>query len=147
MANVIQVQPSQKTALGTILPVAGGVVGGVIGGYYGGPAGALGGAGTGAALGGVAANMIQPSAKTAAQNSGGATESTAIARRQAQLAADNGDTTNYQKLVAAENAAGQLPEQMRQEYLASLTQARMLEQQRLMKALEQQNQQNSTGVA
>ncbi len=138
MAQVIAVQSTKKDPLQTILPIGGAIVGGI----YGGGAGAMAGAGAGQMAGGILA-------KPAMQNQvadAGSGESSAMARRSAQLAAENGDPTNYNKLVAAETAASDLPEKMRQEYMAALTQARMLEEQRLMKAAQQQPQ-TEYGVA
>lgn len=138
MAQITPVQPKRSNGLSTYLPVVGAIAGGIMGG----PAGI----GVGAGAGGVAGNFLASQDQgQPGQAVGGSGDSSALARRQAQMAADNGDPTNYHALVAAENAAGGLPEKMRQEYLGALTQARMLEQERLMRALERS--QPETGVA
>lgn len=79
------------------------------------------------------ANAPKP-VKEAAQAmgiSGGGGNSSAITRRLEQIAADNGSRANYDKLMLAEQASAKLPEKERQAYQPVLTQARMLEEQRL----------------
>ena len=101
-------------------------------------AGAAGGGGLGAMVGGLADKQMNRGSGGGGNQQVGAVGvpssgegSKAISRRLEQIAADNGSTSNYDKLVAAEAATAQLPEKMRQEYQPALIQARLLEQQRL----------------
>ena len=137
MATIQVVQPKRNDSFGKLATIGGAV----IGGYYTG--GSPQGIAMGAGLGSTAGNVLSKDpgtpnqlAQAGGSDSGGA--AAAMARRSAQMAADNGDPTNYNTLVAAERAAAELPEQQRQQYLAALTQARMLEQDRLMKAAQVQ---------
>lgn len=118
------------------------------GGYFALPAGGaalkageiIGAAGGGGALGGMVGGLIdrqkgqsqgQSSSPQASQIGSGTEKSKAISRRLEQIAADNGSRQNLDTLLAAEQASAKLPEQDRQAYQPVLTQARMLEEQRL----------------
>lgn len=121
------------------LTAAGLIAGAVLAPATGGASAMLAGAATGGGLGSMGgaildkANAPKP-VKEAAQAMGissGGSDSSAITRRLEQIAADNGSRQNYDKLMLAEQASAQLPEKDRQAYQPILTQARMLEEQRL----------------
>jgi outer membrane lipoprotein SlyB len=157
MSDVIQVRrpqddaPTDKGLWGSGVSkkeaaTAAGIIAGAIAGYFTAGAaaapvatavgGAISGAATGGAVGSTAGALIDkpkipgaPGAQAAPMSS--QSQSSAITRRLNNIAAENGDDANYRTLVAAENASASLPEVQRQQYMPTLTQARMLEEQRL----------------
>lgn len=117
--NTIQVPNKNAQLFQTVLPAAGAIIGGI---YGGGPAGAA----AGGAIGSVAAQgLTQNQSSGVPQVGGGQGDADAMMRRQRQLSDDN-----LKKLVDAEGALHQLPEEQRQQYAPAIIQARMLEQQR-----------------
>ena len=123
MAEVYR-PPPKRSKLSELMEIGGGIAGGIAGASGGGPPGAIAGAAVGSSLGGTIGNIVEPPKETP-RAGGSESKSTALMRRQQQIAQDNLAT-----LKSAEQNLTYLPEDLRQEYAPAIMRARYLEEQR-----------------
>lgn len=117
MAGVTVPTSKKKSELSDI----GGVVGGIAGAYYGeSPQAAYGGYAAGSQIG----NAVSPGTETAIPQVGGGDQRAAMMRRQEALTPYTQPSENEQHLMAAENAANQMPPAQRDQYLPTIQAAR-----------------------